>query len=177
MSKATLAAGCFWCTESIFQALQGVRQVQSGYIGGHSSNQDYRSVCSGQTGHAEAVQIDFDEQVISFSQLLQVFFATHDPTTLNRQGHDVGSQYRSAIFCHDAEQQRIASDYIAALDQQQIFPAPIVTTLETASHFYPAEDYHQRYFELHGHEAYCQAVILPKQMKMRRQFAQWLKSS
>ncbi|MBV8681040.1 MAG: peptide-methionine (S)-S-oxide reductase MsrA [Aquitalea sp.] len=175
MRKATLAGGCFWCTESLFRALNGVQQVVSGYIGGHLTDPDYRSVCSGQTGHAEAVEIEFDEQLVSYTQLLQVFFATHDPTTLNRQGHDVGSQYRSAIFYHDAGQQAAAMDYMAMLEQQQVFAAPIVTTLEAASHFYPAEDYHQRYFELHGHEPYCQAVILPKQLKLHRLFSSLLK--
>lgn len=175
MSKATLAGGCFWCTESIFLALNGVGNVVSGYIGGHTADPDYRSVCSGQTGHAEAVEIDYDPDTISFTQLLQVFFATHDPTTLNRQGHDVGSQYRSAIFYHDAAQHAAALALMAEL-QQQVFSAPIVTTLEPASRFYPAEDYHQRYFAQHGHEPYCQAVILPKQRKMRQQFAAWLKT-
>jgi peptide-methionine (S)-S-oxide reductase len=175
MHKAILAGGCFWCTESIFLALKGVENVVSGYIGGHTANPDYRSVCSGQTGHAEAVAIDFDPDIISFRQLLQVFFATHDPTTPNRQGHDVGSQYRSAIFYLDARQQDTAGAVIAELEQQQVFASPIVTTLEAASHFYPAEDYHQQYFALHGDQPYCQAVILPKQYKLRHAFAAWLK--
>lgn len=175
MHKAILAGGCFWCTESIFLALNGVEKVVSGYIGGHTADPDYRSVCSGQTGHAEAVEIAFDPDIISFRQLLQVFFATHDPTTLNRQGYDVGSQYRSAIFYLDATQHDAALAVIAELEQQQVFPSPIVTTLEAASRFYPAEGYHQQYFALHGDEPYCQAVILPKQHKLRRAFAAWLK--
>lgn len=175
MNPATLAGGCFWCTESIFLALNGVSQVQSGYIGGQMPDPDYRSVCGGHTGHAEAVQIRFDPAIISYRQLLQVFFATHDPTTLNRQGHDVGSQYRSAIFYHDAEQHDTAMAVMAELAQQGIFAAPIVTTLEPASQFYPAEDYHQQYFARNGQQPYCQAVILPKQLKLRQQFANWLK--
>ena len=175
MNTATLAGGCFWCTESIFLALNGVSQVQSGYIGGQTPNPDYRSVCSGHTGHAEAVQIRFDPAIISYRQLLQVFFATHDPTTLNRQGHDVGSQYRSAIFYHDAEQLDTARAVMADLEQQGIFATPIVTTLEPASQFYPAEDYHQQYFARNAGQPYCQAVIQPKQLKLRRQFADWLK--
>jgi peptide-methionine (S)-S-oxide reductase len=175
MHKAILAGGCFWCTESIFLALNGVEKVVSGYIGGHTADPDYRSVCSGQTGHAEAVEIDFDPDIISFRQLLQVFFATHDPTTPNRQGYDVGSQYRSAVFYLDATQHDAALAVIAELEQQQVFPSPIVTTLEAASRFYPAEGYHQQYFALHGDEPYCQAVILPKQHKLRLAFASWLK--
>ncbi|NWK79566.1 peptide-methionine (S)-S-oxide reductase MsrA [Aquitalea sp. LB_tupeE] len=175
MNTATLAGGCFWCTESIFLALNGVSQVQSGYIGGQTADPDYRSVCTGHTGHAEAVQICFDPAIISYRQLLQVFFATHDPTTRNRQGHDVGSQYRSAIFYHDAEQLEAASAVMADLEQQGIFAAPIVTTLEPASQFYPAEDYHQQYFARNAGQPYCQAVIQPKQRKLRQQFANWLK--
>ena len=175
MNPATLAGGCFWCTESIFLALNGVSQVKSGYIGGHMPDPDYRSVCGGHTGHAEAVEIHYNPDIISYRQLLQVFFATHDPTTLNRQGHDVGSQYRSAVFYHDDEQLDTAKAVIAELEQQHMFTAPIVTTLEPASQFYPAEDYHQQYYARNGQQPYCQAVIQPKQMKLRQQFASWLK--
>jgi len=176
MKKATFAAGCFWCVESVFAALRGVQSVVSGYIGGPAELADYRSVCSGQTGHAEAVEVVFDDKIISYPQLLQVFFATHDPTTLNRQGHDIGTQYRSAIFPHDVEQEMAARDFIAMLEAQQRFASPIVTTLEAAGPFYPTEDYHQQYYALHGYEPYCQAVILPKQSKLRQQFADWLKT-
>ena len=173
---AIFAGGCFWCTEAVFQSLEGVDGVESGYIGGHAANPTYKQVCGGDTGHAEAIRISFDPSVISYADLLDVFFATHDPTQLNRQGNDIGTQYRSAIFPLDAAQADAARDGIerAAAD----WPAPIVTTIESASEWYLAEDYHQAYWDGEGQRnPYCMAVIPPKLAKLRKGFSDRLRSA
>jgi peptide-methionine (S)-S-oxide reductase len=175
LERATLAGGCFWCLEAVFEQLRGVQQVQSGYAGGKTSDPTYKQVCSGATGHAEVVQVAFDSAVISFADLLDVFFAIHDPTTLNRQGADVGTQYRSAIFYHSPEQQRIAQEKIAALEAAQLWPAPIVTQAVPFEEFWPAEEYHQGYFRANPNQGYCQLVVSPKVAKFRKQFASELK--
>lgn len=167
---ATLAGGCFWCTEAVYQSLAGVTAVESGYIGGAMPNPTYEAVCSGATGHAEAIRVTFDPQVISYADLLDIFFATHDPTTLNRQGNDVGTQYRSAIFPHSPEQEAQAHAAIARAQADQ--PRPIVTAIEPDAPWYPAEDYHQKYWERVGdRNPYCMAVIPPKLAKLRKGFA------
>lgn len=168
---ATLGGGCFWCLEAVFNTLQGVDDVVSGYSGGHTPNPDYYGVCSGKTGHAEVVQVTFDPTVISFHDLLEVFFALHDPTTLNRQGADVGTQYRSAIFYHSPEQQATAQAVIGALTAERIFSQPIVTEVTPFDKFYPAEDYHQEYFTNNPQQPYCRVVVSPKVAKMRQKFA------
>ncbi len=170
---ATLAGGCFWCTEAVFLQLAGVNSVESGYIGGAKANPTYEEVCTGTTGHAEAIRIGFDPEVIGYGDLLDIFFATHDPTTLNRQGNDVGTQYRSAIFPHDAEQEAEAK---AAIDRAQRDQSnPIVTTIEPMAHWYPAEDYHQDYWNRVGdRNPYCMAVIPPKLQKLKKKFAERL---
>jgi peptide-methionine (S)-S-oxide reductase len=175
-ATATFAGGCFWCTEAVYAEIRGVESVTSGYTGGRIPNPNYKQVCSGLTGHAEGVEIQYDPTVVPFEKLLEIFFATHDPTTLNRQGPDVGTQYRSAIFFHDSEQKKIAENVIAKLDQANIFSSPIVTTLEKAGVFYPAEDYHQDYFANNGSQPYCQAVVAPKVVKVRKAFEDLLKS-
>ncbi len=172
---ATLGGGCFWCLEAIFNELRGVEKVVSGYSGGSVPNPTYREVCSGTTGHAEAVQITFDPQIISFRELLQVFFTIHDPTTLNRQGADVGTQYRSVIFYHTPEQKSIAQEVIAELEKAKVWDAPIVTALTPFEAFYPAEEYHQEYFEHNPEQPYCRIVIEPKVAKFRKQFIAKLK--
>ena len=170
-ATATLAGGCFWCTEAVYQDLQGVEAVESGYLGGTKDNPTYEEVCSGSTGHAEAIRITYDPNEISYMDLLDVFFATHDPTTLNRQGNDVGTQYRSAIFPHDEEQ---AADARKALVRaQDDFDQPIVTTIEPYGRWWPAEDYHQDYWERVGdRNPYCMAVIPPKLQKLRKKFGE-----
>lgn len=168
---ATLASGCFWCTEAIFQQLEGVIKVSSGYIGGHVKNPSYREVCDGTTGHAEAVQLVFDPKKIPFTALLEVFFQTHDPTTLNRQGADMGTQYRSAIFYHDQIQKQEAEDIIQALNESRAWEDPIVTEVSPASTFYVAEDYHQNYFNNNKTAAYCNFVIVPKIEKFKKVFS------
>lgn len=174
---ATFANGCFWCTEAIFEELEGVSSAVSGYIGGQTENPDYKSVCSGTTGHAEALEITYDPKKISFDELLAVFWETHDPTTLNRQGADVGTQYRSGIFYHSVEQKEKAEKYKAELDKSGAFPKPIVTEITAASKFYPAEDYHQQYYELNENaNPYCQMVIRPKLDKFRKVFKDKLKN-
>ncbi len=172
----TLAGGCFWCTEAVFKDVIGVESVESGYIGGHVDNPTYKAVCGGLTGHAEAIRVGFDPAQVSLADILAIFFATHDPTQLNRQGNDVGTQYRSAIFPHSPEQKAAAQ---AALKQAQPdWPAPIVTTIEDADNWYPAEDYHQDYWEGEGQRnPYCQAVIPPKLQKLRKSFAERAKSA
>ena len=174
---ATLGGGCFWCLEAVFQGLNGVQSVTSGYAGGWVEDPDYRRVCTGETGHAEVVQIRFDDDQIDFATLLEVFFATHDPTTLDRQGADVGSQYRSVIFHHDDEQRAIAESVVARLTAQHIWPNPIVTRIEPAPVFHPAEDYHRDYYRRHPTQGYCQAVISPKLAKLRSGFREWLEVS
>jgi peptide-methionine (S)-S-oxide reductase len=173
---ATLGNGCFWCTEAVFMRLIGVSKVVSGYSGGHMENPDYKSVCSGTTGHAECLQITFDDTQISYEEILSVFWGTHDPTTLNRQGEDVGTQYRSVIFYHNEEQKTIAEEYIKQLTAACTFKNPIVTTLEPISIFYPAEDYHQNYLALNGSNPYCQLVVKPKVEKFEKKFSEKIKN-
>jgi len=173
---ATLAGGCFWCLEAVFDQLKGVQSVESGYMGGASPNPSYEQVCGGRTGHAEVVQVTFDPGVVSFRELLAVFFTIHDPTTLNRQGNDVGTQYRSAIFFHSPEQEHAAREVIARLDKEKLWRDPIVTEVAPASKFYVAEQYHQEYFERTGSSnPYCSAVIEPKVAKFRKKFFDQLK--
>ncbi len=173
---ATLAGGCFWCLEAVFDQLKGVESVESGYMGGKTPNPSYEEVCSGRSGHAEVVRVTFDPAVLPYRDLLTVFFTIHDPTTKDRQGNDVGSQYRSAIFHHDEEQKRTAESVVAALEQKKLFPAPIVTEIVPASQFHVAEDYHQEYFERVGRgNPYCSAVIEPKVAKFRKSFVERLK--
>jgi peptide-methionine (S)-S-oxide reductase len=168
---ATLAGGCFWCLEAVFENLKGVEKVESGYAGGHLDNPTYRQVCEGTTGHAEVVQVTFDPAVVSYKQLLQIFFAIHDPTTLNRQGADVGTQYRSAIFTHSPAQKATAEQVVAELSAENIWPGQIVTEVVPLERFYKAEDYHQGYFRANPQQGYCQAVVAPKVVKFRKQFA------
>ena len=175
---ATFANGCFWCTEAIFEELNGVLSATSGYSGGHSENPTYKEVCTGQTGHAECLQIVYDPSVISYDELLEVFWETHDPTTLNRQGADVGTQYRSAIFYHNEEQKQKAEKYKTALDRSGAFDKPIVTEIVPFKKFYPAEDYHQQYFENNENtNPYCRLVIRPKLDKFRKVFREKLKAN
>jgi peptide-methionine (S)-S-oxide reductase len=171
----TLGGGCFWCLEAVFVELQGVEKVESGYSGGTVPHPSYEQVCTGTTGHAEVAQITFDPDVVSFREILQVFFATHDPTTLNRQGADVGTQYRSVIFYHDEEQKDIAEAMIDELNSANIWPNPIVTQVEPLENYYKAEDYHQDYYKYNSQQPYCQAVITPKLAKFRKNFASKLK--
>ncbi len=175
LATATLAGGCFWCLEAVFENLRGVQAVVSGYIGGQQDKPSYETVCTGKSGHAEAVQIRFDTAEIGYDDLLDVFFTIHDPTTLNRQGNDVGTQYRSAIFYHDEAQLDAARAKIAALQHDGLWSQPIVTQLERAVTFYPAEQYHQHYFENHPGQPYCQLVVAPKVAKARAKFAARLK--
>ncbi len=172
----TLGGGCFWCLEAIFNELRGVEKVVSGYSGGSVPNPSYQEVCTGTTGHAEVVQITFDPQVISFRELLEVFFTIHDPTTLNRQGPDVGTQYRSVIFYHTQEQEAVAQEVITRLEAAKIWDAPIVTEVTPFKAFYPAEEYHKDYFERNPEQPYCRIVIAPKVVKFRKQFLTKLKA-
>lgn len=168
---ATLAGGCFWCLESVFNRMRGVESAISGYMGGHTLNPTYKDICRGDTGHAEVVQVHFNPVQISYRELLEIFFALHDPTQKNRQGNDVGTQYRSAIFYHSPEQKAEAESVIAALEAERAFSEPIVTEIVAAEVFYPAEDYHQGYFDANPNQAYCQFVVAPKMVKARAQFA------
>lgn len=172
---ATLAGGCFWCLEAVFDDLKGVASVESGYMGGRIVNPTYEQVCSGDTGHAEVVRLTFDPDVVSFKEILEVFFVIHDPTTLNRQGNDVGTQYRSAIFYHSAEQKSAAEQVIANLNSARIYDDPIVTEVLAASKFYVAEDYHQEYFQRNPAQPYCAYVVRPKVAKFRKHFLERLK--
>lgn len=176
IQKITFGNGCFWCTEAVFQNLQGVKSVTSGYMGGHVKNPTYKDVCTGRTGHAEVVQIEYDADVVSLEEVLLVFFKTHDPTTLNRQGNDVGTQYRSAIFYTTDEQKEIAEALIKRLTDEQVFDNPIVTEVTPASEFYKAEDYHQNYFNDNPYNPYCAVVIQPKLNKFAREFKEKLKA-
>ncbi len=176
LETATLAAGCFWCVEAIFDDLKGVHDVVSGYSGGHKDNPTYREVCSESTGHAEVIQISFNPEVISFKDILQIFFTVHDPTTLNRQGNDIGTSYRSAIFYHSEEQRRIAEEVIAELTAEELYNNPIVTEVKPFDKFWPAEDYHQEYFANNPGQPYCAAVVAPKVAKFRQKFLSRLKS-
>jgi peptide-methionine (S)-S-oxide reductase len=175
LDTATFAEGCFWCTEAFFEAIKGVVTVSSGYSGGLVKNPSYEQVCTGSTGHAEACQVIYDPAIISYAELLEVFFTTHDPTSLNKQGHDAGTQYRSAIFYHTAAQKIIAEKYLKTLNTSHVFDKPIVTEISAYKNFYVAENYHQDYFELNGTEPYCQKVILPKMDKLKMVFKNKLK--
>lgn len=174
LETATLGGGCFWCVEPIFDSLRGVVSVTPGYAGGHVANPSYQQVCTGRTGHAEVAQIVFDPQQLLYSDLLHVFFATHNPTTLNQQGADVGEQYRSVILPHDDEQRRVAQEVIREITDEQLYDRPIVTTIEPYTVFYPAEDYHQNYFRNHPEAPYCMMVIAPKVAKFRKKYAERL---
>ena len=175
IETATLGAGCFWCVEAVFDDLKGVTDVVSGYSGGHTENPTYREVCSETTGHAEVTQITFDPNEISFADVLRVFFAVHDPTTLNRQGNDVGSSYRSAIFYHSDEQKQAAEEIIKEVTAEGVYDNPIVTEVTKFDKFYPAEDYHQEYFANNPNQPYCAAVVAPKVAKFRQKFVNRLK--
>ncbi len=175
--KATFGSGCFWCTEAVFQNLKGVSKAVSGYMGGHTQNPTYQEVCNGDTGHAEVIQVDYDPSVISFPELLLVFFKTHDPTTLNRQGNDMGTQYRSVIFYQDQEQKKEAHEMIDKLTKELVFDRPIVTEVSPVTDFYEAEDYHQNYFNLNSDKPYCAFVIQPKLTKFTKEFREKLKEN
>jgi len=168
--EATLGAGCFWCIEACFKDIEGVISVTSGYSGGTKATADYKMVCTGKTGHAEVARIEFDDEVVSFDRLLEMFWFVHDPTQLNRQGNDVGTQYRSVIFCHDEEQRKIAEAYKEQLEKDKVWDDPIVTQIVPLENFFPAEDYHKNYFELNPENSYCQAVVRPKVEKFRKVF-------
>lgn len=171
LQHITLAGGCFWCTEAVFTRLRGITAVQSGYANGHTNNPSYEQICSGTTGHAEVVQLTFDPAKIDLRQILEVFLLTHDPTTLNRQGHDVGTQYRSGIYWHSPEQESVAHALIAELTAQQLWEAPVVTEVAPLKCFWPAEAYHHQYYARHPEQGYCSAVITPKVAKLRQRFA------
>jgi peptide-methionine (S)-S-oxide reductase len=175
LETATLAAGCFWCIEAVLDDLKGVEDVVSGYAGGHTENPTYRQVCDGNTGHAEVAQIKFDPSVISFKDVLRVFFSVHNPTTLNRQGNDVGTQYRSAIFYHNDQQRQDAEDVIKEITDEGVYDDPIVTEVTPFEKFWPAEDYHQEYFANNASQPYCAAVVAPKVAKFRQKFVSKLK--
>jgi peptide-methionine (S)-S-oxide reductase len=175
LETATLAAGCFWCVEAVFDDLEGVEDVVSGYSGGHKENPTYQEVCSETTGHAEVAQIRFDPAVLSYADLLRVFFSVHDPTTLNRQGNDIGSSYRSAIFYHSEEQRRTAQEIIDEVTKEGVYDDPIVTEVTQFEKFWPAEDYHQEYFANNPNQPYCTAVVAPKVAKFRKKYAERLK--
>ncbi len=172
---ATLAGGCFWCLEAVFDEIKGIESVESGYSNGHVMNPSYRDVCNGNTGHAEVIRIQFDPSAISFRDLLNVFFAIHDPTTMNRQGGDVGVQYRSAILYHSLEQKTIAEKTISELNAQKIWNSPIVTEVTAVNNYFAAEDYHQEYFARNQNQPYCQAVVAPKVSKFRKHYLELLK--
>jgi len=175
-SIATIAGGCFWCLEAVYDQMKGVVAVESGYIGGQVDHPTYEAVCSGRTGHAEAVRNTFDPAIVSYRELLEVLFVIHDPTTLNRQGHDVGTQYRSVIFYHAPEQKQIAEEVIAAVTREKLYDRPIVTEIVPAGTWYEAEPYHQEYFARNPFQGYCTAVVGPKVIKFRKQFASKLKT-
>ena len=172
---ATFGAGCFWCVEAQFKMLEGVLDVRSGYSGGHVKNPSYKEVCTGTTGHAEVCQIVFDPSIISYDELLSAFWQAHDPTQLNRQGNDIGTQYRSVIFYHNETQRRLATEYKDKLNREKVYKDPVVTELSSFTAFYPAEDYHRDYFELHGEEPYCNFVVRPKVEKFQKVFKDKLK--
>lgn len=172
---ATFAGGCFWCTEALFLEVEGVKAVLPGYIGGTVEDPSYEQVCTGRTGHAEAIQITFDPKIVSFGELLEIFFATHDPTTLNRQGADVGTQYRSEIFYHNATQKQVTEDYINVLNLENTFGKTVVTQVSKATYFYVAEDYHKNYYNRNSGQSYCSYVITPKIEKLKKQFKEKLK--
>jgi peptide-methionine (S)-S-oxide reductase len=173
---ATLGGGCFWCVEAVYRETAGIVSVVSGYMGGRNAHPTYQDVCSGTTGHVEVVQVTFDPKLISYREILEIFFSTHDPTTLNRQGNDTGTQYRSVIFYHSPEQRGTAEQLIRELTEEKAFANPIVTAVEPATEFYPAEDYHQQYFENHPDQPYCAFVVAPKVQKFRKKFAERVKT-
>ena len=173
---ATLGGGCFWCLEAVYDDLKGVIDVVSGYSGGHDPNPTYRAVCNGTTGHAEVVQVEFNNEVVSFGDILNVFFTIHDPTTLNRQGADVGTQYRSAIYYHSDEQKRVAEESIQRITTEKLWNDPVVTEVTAFDKFYPAEDYHQEYYANNPNQGYCRVVIAPKVAKFRKQYFEQLKA-
>ena len=175
MEVATFAGGCFWCTEAVFLEIKGVEKVVSGYIGGKTKNPTYKDICTGETGHAEAIQITFNPNEVAYEDLLEVFFGTHDPTTLNRQGADVGTQYRSEIFYHSEAQKTKAENYIQLLEKEKLYDKKIVTKVSSATVFYPAEDYHQNYYNQNSSQGYCQMVIAPKLEKLRKYYKSKLK--
>jgi peptide-methionine (S)-S-oxide reductase len=175
LEVATLAGGCFWCLEAVYDQMKGVVSVESGYIGGQVDRPTYEAVCGGQTGHAEAVRITFDSNIVIYQELLEVFFVVHDPTTLNRQGHDIGTQYRSAIFFHSQEQKRVAEHVIETFNREKIYSSPIVTEVVPAGTWFEAEPYHQEYFARNPFQGYCTAVVGPKVMKFRKLFSAKLK--
>lgn len=175
VATATFGSGCFWCTEAVFEIIDGVEDVQAGYMGGHVQNPTYREVCTGTTGHAEVIQIRYNPGVITYEELLELFFSSHDPTTSNRQGNDVGPQYRSVIFYHNEEQKDSATSWISALNTQKALSGTVVTEVSQASTFFKAENYHQDYFRLNGHEPYCTFVINPKVEKVKKVFREKLK--
>lgn len=170
VKEATLGAGCFWCIEACFKDLKGVISVQSGYTGGHTDNPTYKDICTGTTGHAEVARVVYDDEVISFDELLEMFWFVHDPTQLNRQGNDIGTQYRSVVYYHDDEQQQKTKSYRARLEAEKVWDKPIVTEISPIGTFFPAEDYHSDYFELNPGNAYCQAVVRPKVEKFKKVF-------
>lgn len=170
LETATLGGGCFWCLEAVYSELKGVLRIESGYSGGHVKNPSYEDVCSDETGHAEVVQLTFDPTIITFREILQVFFSVHDPTTLNRQGADVGTQYRSAIFYHDENQKRVAQEVMDEIEKSKIWGRPVVTELVPFVQFYKAEEYHQNYFQNNPNQPYCQVVVAPKVAKFRKQY-------
>jgi peptide-methionine (S)-S-oxide reductase len=172
METATLGGGCFWCLEAVYDEMRGVESVESGYMGGHVKNPGYREVCTGRTGHAEVVQLHFDPAVVTFRDVLEIFFAIHDPTTRDRQGNDVGTQYRSVIFYHSDEQRRTAEEVVRELEEQGAFRDPIVTQIQPAAEFYRAEDYHQEYFVNNPAQPYCAYIVAPKVKKFREKFAE-----
>ena len=172
---ATFGAGCFWCTEAVFLTIKGVTKVVSGYSGGNIKNPSYREICTGETGHAEVTQISFNPKIVTFEELLEIFWNTHDPTTLNKQGADEGTQYRSVVFFHNLEQQKAAEAYKLQLEESKIYRNPIVTEISAITIFYPAEGYHQNYFELNPTQSYCQYVVRPKVEKFKKQFANKVK--
>lgn len=176
LDKATFGAGCFWCIEAVFQRINGVEKVVSGYTGGKVKDPTYREICGGRTGHAEVAQITYDPSVVSFEELLEIFWSSHDPTTLNRQGADVGTQYRSVIFYHNENQKRAAEAYKQKLEQSRVFDSPIVTEISPLSVFYTAEDYHQNYFNENTDQPYCQFVVKPKVEKIKRVFGEKIKA-
>lgn len=175
LEKITLGGGCFWCTEAVFDRVRGITEVQSGYSNGHVLQPTYEQVCSGTTGHNEVVQLTFDPATISVKEILEIFFATHDPTTLNRQGHDVGTQYRSGIYFHSSEQEAVANEVLRHMEQDKVFAAPVVTEVLPVANFSPAERYHDNYYARNPHQGYCAAVVGPKVDKFRKTFVRFLK--
>ncbi len=177
LESATLGGGCFWCTEAVFKDLKGVHEVLPGYMGGHVDKPTYEQVCTGETGHAEVIRVVYDPGVISYGQLLGVFFATHDPTQLNRQGHDIGTQYRSVIFTRNADQAAAAAAFVSQLQADEVFDAPVVTVIEPEQEFFRAEDYHHDFYARNPDQGYCAAVITPKVSRFRREYADLLTGS